>query len=285
STMKNYIANHNINFNIIDAVGIAGKIGLGGRVNMIMQAAFFKLADIIPVEDAVKYLKAAVITSYGKKGQKVIDMNNAAIDEGVESVVKVNVPASWKTVKDATKELVARPDYVKNIADVMNRQEGDSLPVSAFVGIEDGTLMPGTAAFEKRGIAVNVPEWQMDNCIECNQCAFVCPHAVIRPFLTNDEDLKNAPKTYESKKAIGKGFDGQHFAIGISLEDCSGCGNCAEVCPAKEKALIMKPYATQEAKIPNWKFNINLPKKENPMGTSTVKGSQFEQPLMEFSGA
>ncbi|MBW9154843.1 2-oxoacid:acceptor oxidoreductase family protein, partial [Clostridium estertheticum] len=205
ATMKNYIANHNINFNTLDAVGIAGKIGLGGRVNMIMQAAFFQLADIIPVEDAVKYLKAAVITSYGKKGEKVINMNNAAIDEGVQSVVKINVPASWKTVKDATVAQDARPDFVKNIADVMNRQEGDSLPVSAFVGIEDGTLMPGTAAFEKRGIAVNVPEWQVDKCIQCNQCAYVCPHAVIRPFLTNDEDLKNAPKTYESKKAIGKG--------------------------------------------------------------------------------
>ncbi|MCB2343420.1 4Fe-4S dicluster domain-containing protein, partial [Clostridium estertheticum] len=243
------------------------------------------LADIIPVEDAVKYLKAAVITSYGKKGEKVINMNNAAIDEGVQSVVKINVPASWKTVKDVVVAEDARPDFVKNIADVMNRQEGDSLPVSAFVGIEDGTLMPGTAAFEKRGIAVNVPEWQVDKCIQCNQCAYVCPHAVIRPFLTNDEDLKNAPKTYESKKAIGKGLEGQHFAIGISNADCSGCGNCAEVCPAKEKALIMKPYATQEAKLPNWKFNINLPKKENPMGTATVKGSQFEQPLMEFSGA
>ena len=285
ATMKRYIANHNINFNTINAVGIAEEIGLGGRVNMIMQSAFFKLADIIPVEDAVKYLKAAVITSYGKKGEKVISMNNAAIDKGVQSIVKINVPESWKTIKDDANTIEARPDFIKNIADVMNRQEGDSLPVSAFVGIEDGTLMPGTAAFEKRGIAVNVPEWQVDKCIQCNQCAFVCPHAVIRPFLTNDEDLKNAPKTYEYKKAIGKGLEGQHFAIGISNEDCTGCGNCAEVCPAKEKALIMKPFATQQDKIQNWKFNINLPKKENPLGTSTVKGSQFEQPLMEFSGA
>jgi len=285
ATMKRYIANHDINFNTINAVGIAEEIGLGGRVNMIMQSAFFKLADIIPVEDAVKYLKAAVITSYGKKGEKVISMNNAAIDKGVQSIVKINVPESWKTIKDDANTIEARPDFIKNIADVMNRQEGDSLPVSAFVGIEDGTLMPGTAAYEKRGIAVSVPEWQVDKCIQCNQCAFVCPHAVIRPFLTNDEDLKNAPKTYEYKKAIGKGLEGQHFAIGISNEDCTGCGNCAEVCPAKEKALIMKPFATQEDKIQNWKFNINLPKKENPLGTSTVKGSQFEQPLMEFSGA
>ncbi|MGH4125795.1 MAG: pyruvate:ferredoxin (flavodoxin) oxidoreductase [Clostridium sp.] len=287
ASMKKYIATHNINFNIIDAVGIAQSIGLGGRTNMIMQSAFFKLADIIPVEDAVKYLKEAVISSYGKKGEKVINMNNAAIDKGIESVVKINVPESWKKAvdtKDTSKE--ARPDFIKNIADVMNRQEGDSLPVSAFMGIEDGTLQPGTAAFEKRGIAVNVPEWQVDKCIQCNQCAYVCPHAVIRPFLATDEELKNAPESYVSKKATGgKNFEGMNFTMGISLEDCTGCGNCAEVCPAKEKALIMKPYETQTSLIKNWKFEQSLSKKANPMTTATVKGSQFEKPLMEFSGA
>ncbi|MBK5240364.1 pyruvate:ferredoxin (flavodoxin) oxidoreductase [Clostridium sp.] len=287
ASMKRYIAKHNINFNIIDAVGIAQSIGLGGRTNMIMQSAFFKLADIIPAEDAVKYLKQAVVTSYGKKGEKIVNMNNSAIDKGIESVVKINVPESWKNAKDATEtKTAARPDFVKNIADVMNRQEGDSLPVSAFAGIEDGSIIPGTAAFEKRGIAVNVPEWQMDNCIQCNQCAYVCPHAVIRPFLASDEELKNAPANFESKKASGgKKFEGLNFTIGISLEDCTGCGNCAEVCPAKEKALIMKPYATQSEKIENWEFELSLSKKENPMGTATVKGSQFEKPLMEFSGA
>jgi pyruvate-ferredoxin/flavodoxin oxidoreductase len=287
ASMKRYIANHNINFNIIDAVGIAQSIGLGGRTNMIMQSAFFKLADIIPAEDAVKYLKQAVVTSYGKKGEKIVNMNNAAIDKGIESVVKINVPESWKNAKDATETSnKVRPDFIKNIADVMNRQEGDSLPVSAFVGIEDGSVVPGTAAFEKRGIAVNVPEWQVDKCIQCNQCAYVCPHAVIRPFLATDEELKNAPANYESKKAAGgKNFEGLNFTIGISLEDCTGCGNCAEVCPAKEKALIMKPYASQTEKIENWDFEIALSEKANPMGTATVKGSQFEQPLMEFSGA
>ncbi|WP_291632437.1 pyruvate:ferredoxin (flavodoxin) oxidoreductase [Clostridium sp.] len=286
ASMKQYIANHNINFNVINAVAIAEEIGLGGRVNMIMQAAFFKLADIIPVEDAVKYLKEAVVTSYGKKGEKVVNMNNAAIDKGVESVVKINVPESWKTAVDKTESTKVRPDFIKNVVDVMNRQEGDSLPVSAFVGIEDGSLTPGTAAYEKRGIAVNVPEWQVDKCIQCNQCAYVCPHAVIRPFLASDAELKNAPANYQSKKAQGgKNFEGMNFTIGISLEDCTGCGNCAEVCPAKEKALIMKPYASQVEKIENWEFELALSEKENPMGTATVKGSQFEQPLMEFSGA
>ena len=287
ATMKRYIANHNINFNTINAVGIAEEIGLGGRINMIMQSAFFKLADIIPVEDAVKYLKEAVVTSYGKKGEKVVSMNNAAIDKGIQSVVKINVPESWKNAEDMNEtSKTARPDFIKNVVDVMNRQAGDSLPVSAFTGIEDGTLQPGTSAFEKRCIAVNLPEWQVDKCIQCNQCAYVCPHAVIRPFLASDEEIKNAPASYLSKKAQGgKNFEGLNFTMGISNEDCTGCGNCAEVCPSKEKALIMKPYATQEDKKENWKFALSLSKKENPMGTATVKGSQFEQPLMEFSGA
>ncbi|MCB2288821.1 pyruvate:ferredoxin (flavodoxin) oxidoreductase [Clostridium sp. CS001] len=287
ATMKRYIANHNINFNIINAVGIAEEIGLGGRINMIMQSAFFKLANIIPLEDAVNYLKEAVVKSYGKKGEKIITMNNAAIDKGIQSVVKVEVPASWKDAKDlAEHQVAARPEFIKNIVDVMNRQEGDSLPVSAFAGIENGSFAPGTAAFEKRSIAVNVPEWQADKCIQCNQCAYVCPHAVIRPFLSSDEELTNAPASYESKKAVGgKNFEGYNFTIGVSMEDCTGCGNCAEVCPAKEKALIMKPYETQLAQKENWEFALKLSKKENPMGTATVKGSQFEQPLMEFSGA
>lgn len=287
ATMKRYIANHNINFNIINAVGIAEEIGLGGRINMIMQSAFFKLANIVPLEDAVKYLKEAVVKSYGNKGEKIITMNNAAIDKGIQSVVKIEVPASWKDAKDATEhEVAARPDFIRNIVDVMNRQEGDSLPVSAFAGIENGSFASGTAAYEKRSIAVNVPEWQADKCIQCNQCAYVCPHAVIRPFLSSDEELTNAPASYESKKAVGgKNFEGHNFTIGVSMEDCTGCGNCAEVCPAKEKALIMKPYETQLAQKENWEFALKLSKKENPMGTATVKGSQFEQPLMEFSGA
>ena len=287
ATMKRYIANHNINFYTLNAVGIAEEIGLGGRINMIMQAAFFKLANIIPVEDAVKYLKEAVVTSYGKKGEKVVNMNYAAIDKGIQSIVKVEVPESWKNAQDSNEvSTEVKPDFIKNIVEVMNRQEGDSLPVSAFAGIEDGSFEPGTAAYEKRSIGVNIPEWQADKCIQCNQCAYVCPHAVIRPFLASEEELKNAPASYVSKKASGgKNFEGHNFTIGVSIQDCTGCGNCAEVCPAKEKALIMKPYDTQLTEIDNWNFALSLSKKENPMGTATVKGSQFEQPLMEFSGA
>jgi pyruvate-ferredoxin/flavodoxin oxidoreductase len=284
--MKRYIANNNINFYTLDAVKIAQEIGLGGRINMIMQSAFFKIADIIPVEDAVKYLKEAVVTSYGKKGQKVVDMNNAAIDRGTESIVKIAVPESWKTIKDTkatkTKEV---PAFVKDILIPMNRQEGDSLPVSAFVGdMEDGTFPVGTAAYEKRGIAINAPEWQLDKCIQCNQCAFVCPHAVIRPVLANADEMAKAPEGFTAKKALGT-KDDLSFRIAISPLDCSGCGNCAQVCPAKEKALVMKPLASQLHQDELWNYAQSLTPKDNPMNKSTVKGSQFEQPLLEFSGA
>ena len=281
--LKRYIANNNIEFYVINAVKIAQGIGLGGRINMIMQAAFFKIAKIIDVDDAIKYLKEGVVTSYGKKGQKVVDMNDAAIDEGVKSIVKVNVPSSWKTAKDAPKAEKAVPDFVKNILIPMNRQEGDKLPVSAFKGMEDGTFPSGTAAYEKRGIAINVPEWNMDNCIQCNQCAFVCPHATIRPFLANDEEMKKAPKGYNAKPATGA--KGLSFRIGVSVLDCTGCGSCAQICPAPNKALVMKPLETQLDEAPLWDYEISLSHKENPMKKTSVKGSQFEQPLLEFNGA
>ncbi|MEG0775232.1 pyruvate:ferredoxin (flavodoxin) oxidoreductase [Clostridium sp.] len=285
--MKQYIANHNINFYTIDAVKIANEAGLGGRINMVCQSAFFKLADIIPVEDAVKYLKDAVVTSYGKKGEKIVAMNHAAIDAGINSVVKVEIPESWKTATDENLEVKkAKPEFIENIVEVMNRQEGNSLPVSAFLGIEDGTFEHGTAAFEKREIAVTVPEWQPENCIQCNQCSYVCPHAVIRPFIGTEEDYKNAPEGLVHQAAKGgKAFEGLRFHIGVSVQDCTGCGNCAQVCPAKQKALVMKPLDTQRNEIPNWEFSLTLPKRENPMNVSSVKGSQFETPLLEFSGA
>ena len=284
--MKRYIANHNINFYTINAVKIAQEIGLGGRINMIMQAAFFKLANIIPIDEAVAHLKKAVVTSYGKKGEKVVNMNNAAIDRGIDSIVKVDIPESWKTVEDEALPIEDRPDFIKNIVDVMNRQDGDTLPVSAFNGIEDGTFEPGTAAYEKRKIGINVPEWQPENCIQCNQCAYVCPHAVIRPFLAKEESLKDAPENLKVVDAKGgKAFEGLKFIMGVDIEDCTGCGNCAQVCPAKEKALIMKPYDSQVKEIENWKFDKELPKLPNPMGVANVKGSQFETPLLEFSGA
>lgn len=287
ASMKRYIAEHNINFYTIDAVKIAEEVGLGGRINMVCQSAFFKLANIIPIEDAVKYLKDAVVASYGMKGEKVVAMNHAAIDAGINSVVKVEVPESWKNATENASEVKKeKPDFIKNIVEVMNRQEGDSLPVSAFVGIEDGTFEHGTAAFEKREIAVNVPEWQPENCIQCNQCSYVCPHAVIRPFIGTEEDYKNAPEGLVRVAAKGgKAFEGLNFHIGVSVQDCTGCGNCAQVCPAKQKALIMKPLNTQREQIPNWEFSLTLPKRENPMNVGSVKGSQFETPLLEFSGA
>ncbi|MEW9093513.1 MAG: pyruvate:ferredoxin (flavodoxin) oxidoreductase [Clostridiaceae bacterium] len=285
--MKNFIANNNIKFYTIDAVKIAQEVGLGGRINMIMQSAFFKIANIIPVEDAVKYLKDAVVASYGKKGEKVVSMNQAAIDQGITAIHEVAIPESWKTTTEGYVEPQEnRPEFIKNIVDVINRQEGDSLPVSAFNGIEDGTLPQGTAAYEKRGIAVNVPEWQADKCIQCNQCSYVCPHSVIRPFLMNEEEATNAPEGFNMLEAKGgPGFAGLKYRITVTPLDCTGCGNCADICPAPGKALIMKPTGTQLAEQENWEYALKLSKKENPMNKMTVKGSQFEQPLLEFNGA
>ncbi|MDY4078121.1 MAG: pyruvate:ferredoxin (flavodoxin) oxidoreductase [Clostridium sp.] len=286
ASYKRFMANNNIQFYTINAVAIAQEIGLGGRINMIMQSAFFKLAEIIPVEDAITYLKEAVVTSYGKKGQKVVDMNNAAIDKGVEALVKIEIPESWK---DAVDEEVApiknASDFVKDIVVPMNRQEGDALPVSTFIGMEDGTFEAGTAAFEKRGIAVNIPEWLSDKCIQCNQCSFVCPHAVIRPFLLTEAEKAAAPASAKVVDAKGlKTEEPLFFSMGISAVDCSGCGNCAQVCPVN--ALEMKPAATQAAQDEAWDYLRNdVADKKNPMSKTTVKGSQFEQPLLEFSGA
>ncbi|MGM9974494.1 MAG: pyruvate:ferredoxin (flavodoxin) oxidoreductase [Clostridiaceae bacterium] len=285
---KRFIANNGIKFYTIDAVHIAEEIGLGGRINMIMQSAFFKLANIIPVEDAVKYLKDAVVSSYGKKGQKVVDMNNAAIDKGIESIVAIDVPESWKTAADEEEAPIKHATkFVKDIVIPMNRQEGDNLPVSAFVGMEDGTFEAGTAAFEKRGIAVNVPEWDMDKCIQCNQCSAVCPHAVIRPFLLTEEEKNAAP---EGTKVVAaralKTETPLFYAMGISPLDCTGCGNCAQVCPAPGKALNMKPQESQHSQIEPWDYLFHdVTAKKNPMNKNTIKGSQFEQPLLEFSGA
>jgi pyruvate-ferredoxin/flavodoxin oxidoreductase len=284
ASMKKFIAENNIEFYTLNAVGIAQSIGLGGRINMIMQSAFFKIANIIPVDDAIKYLKDAVVTSYGKKGQKVVDMNNAAIDKGVDSIVKINVPESWKDSADAeAAATVEVPEFIKNIVNPMNRQEGDKLPVSAFIGMEDGTFPQGTAAYEKRGIAINVPEWQMDKCIQCNQCSFVCPHAAIRPVLLNAEEAANAPANVTSKVATGA--KELKFHIAVSPLDCTGCGNCADICPSKEKALIMKPLDTQLDKASAWEYTQKVSPKKNPMNKFNVKGSQFEKPLLEFSGA
>ena len=288
ASMKKYIAENNVELYTLNAVKIAQEIGLGGRINMIMQAAFFKIANIIPVEDAVKYLKDAVVSSYGKKGEKVVNMNFAAIDQGVEAIVKIDVPASWKDAKEEVKEEAKDiPAFIKNIVEPINAQKGFDLPVSAFEGMEDGTFMAGTAAYEKRGIAINVPEWQQDKCIQCNQCAYVCPHAAIRPFLLNENEKTSAPESFKvvPAKAL-KTEEPTFYTIGVTPLDCTGCGNCAQVCPAPGKALIMKPAASQEDQIEAWDYAVEeVSPKKNPMNKNTLKGSQFEQPLFEFSGA
>ncbi|HWJ02566.1 MAG TPA: pyruvate:ferredoxin (flavodoxin) oxidoreductase, partial [Verrucomicrobiae bacterium] len=286
ASMRRYIAKNNINFYIIDAVSIAQEIGLGARINMIMQAAFFKLANVIPVDDAVRYLKESVQKSYGKKGQKIVDQNNAAIDKGIGALVKVEVPAAWADAVDEAVIEKDEPDFVKNILRPMAALEGDNLPVSTFAGIEDGTFPVGTTSFEKRGIAVMVPEWQMDKCIQCNQCSYVCPHATVRPFLLNEEEVKNAPAAFEGKKAIGKGLEGLQFRIQVSPLDCTGCGNCAEVCPAKEKALVMKPGAEQiDQQAANWEYAMTVSDKDKLVELNTIKNTQFARPLLEFNGA
>lgn len=286
-SIKRAIAEKNANFYIIDAIKIAKEIGLGARINMIMQSAFFKLANVIPIDDAVKYLKDAIVDTYGKKGEQIVEMNYKAVDKGVESLVKVEVPDSWKKAKDEHKAVKDEPDFVKNIQRPMARHEGDELPVSAFKGIEDGTHPSGTTAYEKRGIAVMIPEWQTEKCIQCNQCSYVCPHAVIRPFLLNDEEMKNKPETFETKEAIGKGLEGYGYRIQISPLDCTGCANCADICPAPGKALVMvdaeKEIAEQSE---NWEHAIkNITYKDQLMDKKSVKGSQFAMPLLEFSGA
>ncbi len=286
AAMKRYIAKNEIEFYTVNAVDIAKELGLGGRFNMVMQSAFFKIAAIIPLETAVEYLKDAVVKSYGKKGEKVVNMNNGAIDKGIEALHRVEVPAAWADVADDAVETKDAPAFITEIQEVMNRQEGDKLPVSKFTeDMVDGTFPVGGAAFEKRGTAINVPVWNTDKCIGCNQCSYVCPHAAIRPVLTTEEELKNAPEGFPSKQT--KAIKDYHFTVAVSTMDCLGCGNCAQVCPVK--ALDMKPLDDKlkdEQKF--FDYGVDAKKvapKKNPMKKTTVLGSQFEQPLLEFSGA
>lgn len=287
ASVKKYIAENNIQFYIIDAISIAQELGLGSRINMIMQSAFFKLANIIPIEQALEYLKESVESVYGKKGQDIVEANKAAINSGVTAIHKVNVPTNWANSEDtnvATKEV---PEFIEKIERPMARHEGDELPVSAFNGMEDGSYPPGVTAYEKRGIAVMIPEWQIDKCIQCNQCSYVCPHAVIRACLLNDEEKEKAPDTFVTKKPLGKGFEDLHYRIQISPLDCTGCSNCADICPAPGKALIMKPAEEQiKEQSENFEFAINnITTKEGLMSLHTLKGSQFAKPLLEFHGA
>ncbi|NLE34936.1 MAG: pyruvate:ferredoxin (flavodoxin) oxidoreductase [Bacteroidales bacterium] len=284
--MKKYLAENDINLYIINATNLAEELGLGTRTNTIMQSAFFKVSEVIPYKLAVDEMKHAVVKAYGKKGENVVRMNNNAIDRGGE-VTRVEIPAEWADIKvTAPKSEDNKPGFISEVADVINGLRGDDLPVSAFVGREDGTFPSGTAAFEKRGVAVNVPEWQVDNCIQCNQCSYVCPHAAIRPFLLTDEELAAAPEGTVAKQGIGN-TKSHKFRIQVSVYDCTGCGNCADVCPSKQKALIMKPLETQLAEADRWTYmHEKVGYKDNIVDKYTnVKNSQFAQPLFEFSGA
>ena len=284
--LRRTIAQKHLNFYILNAAKIAREIGLGGRINMVCQAAFFKLTEIIPVDKALEYLKDSVEKTYGKKGQNVVDMNKAAIDQGAQALVKIDVPASWADAKDDKEYHHAKnvPDYVKEICQPVNAQAGYDLPVSTFKGYEDGTLEAGTAKYEKRGAALFVPHWIKENCIQCNQCSFVCPHATIRPVLATEEEVKKAPEGFETIPAMGA--KDLQFRIAVSPLDCMGCGNCVAICPApKGKAIVMTPIDKELHLADAWDYSVELPKKENPMSAATVKGSQFNTPLFEFSGA
>ena len=291
ASMKRTIAQKKLKFYNIDAVAVAQKVGLGGRINMIMQTVFFKLANVIDFEKSVELLKASIKKTYGSKGDKVVNMNIAAVDNALTSLVEVKYPESWATAKDEAAACGTcgcscdHDDYIENYVKPILFQHGDKLPVSAM---DPAGLAPtGTAACEKRGVAILVPEWQSQNCIQCCQCSFVCPHAAIRPVLATDEEKKDTPASFVTVEAKGKELKGLHFRMQVYPEDCLGCGSCADVCPAKEKALVMKPLETQ---MDDQKANLafaeeNVEIKDNLLARDTLKGSQLQQPLHEFSGA
>lgn len=288
AAMRSYIAKNNIQFYTLNAMKIAGNAGLGRRINTVMQTAFFRVTDILPFEKALADLKESAIATYGKKDMKVAEKNIIAMDQTVANLHKVDVPESWVNPETtlAEKASIDRPAYVKNILEPVNRLEGDALTVGDLIanGMVSGAYPAGTAAYEKRGIALEVPEWISENCTMCNECAFVCPHAAIRPILTDEAEMASAPEGFMTRKMRGK--DGLEYRIQVSPMDCTGCNLCAETCPAKDKALVMKPFEEVAAKEnPNWSFAINVKPKKNPGKKNTVPGSQFEQPLLEFSGA
>ena len=288
ASMKRALAEKHAKFYTINATGIARELGLGSRTNTILQASFFTLTGVIPIEQAVTEMKDAIYkTYYKKKGQAVVDMNNASIDHGINELVEVSIPEGWLTAQDAPVQ-DERPAFIREVVDVMNRQEGDSLPVSTMVkyGLEDGTWPAGTSQYEKRGAAVEVPEWQLDACIQCNQCSFVCPHAAIRPVLLDEEEQKNAPAEFKTKQAQGLGLSKYQYRMQVSPYDCTGCGSCANVCPAKEKALVMKPLDGQLKEVINWTYAVEtVTVKQDAVSDRTVKNSQFAKPYFEFSGA
>ncbi|MBQ4145098.1 MAG: pyruvate:ferredoxin (flavodoxin) oxidoreductase [Clostridia bacterium] len=288
--VKRYLAENEINFYTINAVDVAVKVGLGpNRINMVTQSAFFKLSEVIPFDKAVELIKDAIKKTYGKKGDEIVKMNCDAVDGAIDALVKIDVPASWKDAKDAAINNEGRPAFITDIVDPVNGQRGNKLPVSVFNDREDGTFETGTSRYEKRGVAVMVPDWQPEFCIQCNQCSLVCPHAAIRPVLVNADEKAAAPENFATLKAIGKDFDGMEFRIQVSPYDCLGCGVCANVCPApKGKALVMKPIdEVAEVQGPNWTYGIEtVSNKANLVDKSAnIKNSQFAMPYLEFSGA
>ncbi len=282
--VRRTICKKNLQFYNIDAVKIAGEVGLGNRINMIMQTCFFNLANILPVDKAIELLKDDIKKKFGKKGDKIVNMNIEAVDKTLDNLVKVDVPASWKDAADVSQELEPATPFVENVMRQINAQGGDDLPVSAFS--VDGVFEQGTAQYEKRGVAINVPQWIPENCIQCNQCSFVCPHAAIIPIVATEEELAQAPAAFATVDGKGKGMDQFKFRMQVNPLDCQGCGNCADICPAKTPALVMKPLASQiDVEKENHKFSLTVPFKTDIMKRDTVKGSQMWKPLLEFSGA
>lgn len=287
-SMKKVMAEKKLKFYIINATKIASEIGLGNRTNTIMQSSFFKIANVIPYDQAVDEMKKAIKKTFGNKGEEIVRMNNLAVDRGGD-VLKVKIPADWAKLEGKQKVhgTNGMPDFVKNVVVPVNLMKGDDLPVSVFIDREDGTFPAGTTVWEKRGIAVNVPEWLEENCIQCNQCAYVCPHACIRPFLLDEKEVAKAPNGAVLLAAKGKDLEGLKYRIQVSPLDCTGCGVCAEVCPSKEKSLVMKSLDSQKKEAKNWDFLVeNVTYKTNRFDiTQNIKNSQFAQPLFEFSGA
>ena len=285
AAVKKGLAEKNASLYIIDAEKVSADIGMPGRFNLVLQSAFFKIANLIPIDDAVSYMKTAAEKTYAKKGAKVVEMNFAAIDAGIDALVKVDIPASWADateVKDNTPD--NRPAVVSKLLEPINAQKGDDLPVSTFIGYEDGAIDMGLTAFEKRAIAVKVPKWDAEKCLQCNMCSYVCPHAVIRPYLLDENETADAPASFETVPAKGKDAAGYNYSLQISALDCTGCGSCVTCCPAKDKAITMVPI--EEAHVEgNWDYALTITEKENVFDKYSIKGSQFKQPLLEFSAA
>ena len=285
ASVKRQIANKHIKFYTIDATKIAAEIGLGNRTNTVLQAAFFKLANIIPIDDAVKYMKEAIVNTYSAKGEKIVNMNCEAVERGVSGVVEIKVPEAWATAKDEAVEDMTKdlPDFVKRICIPSNLQKGDDLPVSEFLPYANGDYPVGSAAYEKRGIATNVPVWDVTKCVQCNQCSLVCPHAAIRPYLLDESEVKSAPEGFVTKKAVGKGLEKYEFRVQVSPLDCYSCGSCIKTCPVQ--ALSFAPLESQTKEAANWDYAQTVSIKDTGLDKFSVKGSQFKLPYLEFSGA